>query len=107
MTYLAKRSGVVDFETFKSILAKWLKESKAKTIGDLKGRRSNPETLLHFHADGYYFRLHADTKREAIVRLLTQLRLGEPITVTTPRNSKVLGTTVTKKRIPGLYIYRD
>ena len=107
MQYLENPGGLVSFVEFKMLLNQWLEISSAGTVGDLKGRSSNPKTLISFVVDGIKFRMHADTKREAIVRLMTELETGEPTTVVTKRQSLVLGTTNSNDAIKGLYIYRD
>ena len=53
-----------------TLLKQWLLTTSGNTIGDLKGKSSNPEALLWIKINNNVYKIHADTKREGVIAFL-------------------------------------
>ena len=51
------------------LLKQWLNTS-GSTIGDLHGKKSNPESLLWINIENKLYKIHADTNRKGIQEFL-------------------------------------
>jgi len=91
------------------LLGKWERESKAETIGNLNGRRSNPTPLLWISSNGELYRMHTDTKRKGIEMFLKNQNKNYQMKII--KNSRGIFNLVSNdsegRSISGLYFYAE
>jgi hypothetical protein len=91
------------------LLKEWLKTSGV-TIGDLRGKSSNPEALLWIKINNNVYKIHADTKREGVIAFLkNEANKNSWVIIPTEKSGELTKVTndINHNSIPGLYMYRS
>lgn len=91
-----------------TLLQEWLFTLGA-TIGDLYGRRSNPEPWLWIKINNNLYKIHADSKREGIEVFVKNHENTNSWKVIANRNKifNKVSNDATGKAIKGLYFYSE
>jgi hypothetical protein len=92
----------------KDLFIKW-SETSESTIGDMHGRKSNPEAWLWIEIDNNLYKIHADTKRKGVVKFLENEEKENPwILIPTGKSRKLTKFTndINGNPIPGFYMYK-
>ena len=91
-----------------TLLQEWLLTPRA-TIGDLYGRRSNPEPWIWIKIDNYLFKIHADTTREGIKVFVKNHEENNSLKIIQNNRGvyKKVSNDINGKAIKGLYFYSE
>ncbi len=93
-----------------TLLKQWLLTTSGYTIGDLKGKSSNPEAALWIKINNYLYRINADTKREGVIAFLkNESNKNSWVIIPTEKSGELTKVTndINHNSIPGLYMYKS
>lgn len=91
-----------------NLLQEWL-FTPGITIGDLYGRRSNPELWLWIKINNNLYKIHADTNRKGVLAFLKNEANKNPwVIIPTEKSGKLTKVTndINHNSIPGFYMYK-
>ena len=89
------------------LLKEWKKRTSSMTIGDLRGKISDPTPLIWININNNLYKIHTDTTRDGITKFLQNNDNGNELyIILNDRNrfNKVTNDS-NKNPIPGLYFY--
>lgn len=90
-----------------NLLKKWKDNSDSETIGDLKGRNSNPTPLIWININNKMYKIHTDTKRKGIEMFIQNHENDNQLIIIKNRDgiyNKITNDS-DNKSISGLYFY--
>jgi hypothetical protein len=103
-----RQSPLTKQSELKDLLIKWL-ETTEITIGDMRGRKSNPEPWIWIKIDNFLYHINADTKRKGVEAFIKNEENGNPwVIIPTGKLKKLTKVTndINGKPIPLFYMYK-
>ena len=110
MKYIDKKSrknALNSINELIDLLKEWKNRTSSITIGDLKGKKSNPTPLIWININNKMYKIHTDTTRDGINKFLQNNDNGNELYIILndrKRFNKVTNDS-NKNSIPGLYFY--
>jgi hypothetical protein len=89
------------------LLKEWEDNSDSETIGDLRGRNSNPTPLIWININNEIYKIHTDTTRDGIIEFLKNHEKNNKLSIISNNRNRFNKVTndSNKNSIPGLYFY--
>jgi hypothetical protein len=89
------------------LLKEWEDKSDSETIGDLRGRNSNPTPLIWININNEIYKIHTDTTRDGIIEFLKNHEKNNKLSIISNNRNRFNKVTndSNKNSIPGLYFY--
>lgn len=102
-----RQSPLTKQSELKDLLIKWL-ETTEITIGDMRGRKSNPEPWIWIKIDNVLYHINADSKRDGVEAFIKNEENGNPwVIIPTGRIMNIIKVTNddNAQPIPRFYMY--
>ena len=104
---MTRNSSLTSKQTLFDILKWWNRISSSKTIADLRGKSSSPETIVYMRIGSYLYKIHADTNKKGVKTFLANKDNPWSIIEGSKGNKNKVTNNLDQTPIEGFYMYTD
>jgi len=104
---MTRNSSLTSKQTLFDILKWWNRISSSKTIADLRGKSSSPETIVYMRIGSYLYKIHADTNKKGVKTFLANKDNPWSIIEGSKGNKNKVTNNLDQSPIEGFYMYTD